>query len=251
MAFTGSGIKTENITAHFLGGPVVINSTDMPDGSIRLSAVGKVNLSKMSEPPQGSARAAPLWRRHLRGDTDWLATVDIRNKSADVSIESSLVGITSDLPEPFSKAAADTALLRFERKAMDSNSDELSLSYGELVTAKFERGQDDAGNYRVERGIVSFGTAPAVLPQNGISASGEVPSLNLDRWRSLLAQGSNEPGPGLGLTSINFHIGALDFLGRRLKDVTLNADREDGIWYSTITSEQINGGISLGPIRQR
>ncbi|MEO5655275.1 MAG: AsmA-like C-terminal region-containing protein, partial [Nitrosospira sp.] len=247
VAFTGSRIKTENITAHFLGGPVVINSADMPDGSIRLSAAGKVNLSKMSEPTQGSARPAPLWRRHLRGDTDWLATVDIRNKSADVSIESSLVGITSDLPEPFSKAATDTARLRFERKAMDLNSDELSLSYGDLVTAKFECGRDDAGNYRIERGIVSFGTAPAILPRNGISATGEVPSLNLDRWRSLLAQGSNEPGPGLGLTSINFHIGALDFLGRRLKDVTLNADREDGIWYSTITSEQINGGISWDP----
>lgn len=247
VAFTGSGIKAENMTAHFLGGPVVINSTDMPDGSIRLSAVGKVNLSKMSEPPQGSARAAPLWRRHLRGDTDWLATVDIRNKSADVSIESSLVGITSDLPEPFSKAATDTARLRFERRAMDSNSDELSLSYGDLVTAKFERGRDDAGNYRVERGIVSFGSAPAILPRNGISATGEMPSLNLDRWRSLLTQSSNEPGPGLGLTSINFHIGALDFLGSHLKDVTLSADREDGIWYSTITSEQINGGISWDP----
>lgn len=247
VAFTGSGIKAENMTAHFLGGPVVINSTDMPDGSIRLSAVGKVNLSKMSEPPQGSARAVPLWRRHLRGDTDWLATVDIRNKSADVSIESSLVGITSDLPEPFSKAATDTARLRFERRAMDSNSDELSLSYGDLVTAKFERGRDDAGNYRVERGIVSFGTAPAILPRNGISATGEMPSLNLDRWRSLLTQSSNEPGPGLGLTSINFHIGALDFLGSHLKDVTLSADREDGIWYSTITSEQINGGISWDP----
>jgi uncharacterized protein (TIGR02099 family) len=247
VAFTGSGVKTENITAHLLGGPVVINSADMPDGSIRLSAAGKINLNKMSELPQGSARAAPWWRRYLRGDTDWLATVDIRNKLADISIESSLVGITSDLPEPFSKAVADTALLRFVRRAIDSNSDELSLSYGDLVMAKFERGQDDAGNYHVERGIVSFGTAPAVLPQNGISASGEVPSLNLDRWRSLLAHAGNEPGPGLGLTSINFHIGALDFLGRHLKDVTLNADREDGIWYSTITSEQINGGISWDP----
>ncbi|MEO8992602.1 MAG: YhdP family protein [Nitrosospira sp.] len=247
VTFTGPEIKMENITAHFLGGPVVINSTDMPDGGIRLSAVGKVNLSEMSESSQGPARAEPLWRRHLRGDTDWLATVDIRNNSAEVSIESSLVGIISDLPEPFSKAATDTARLRFERRAADSDSDELSLSYGDLVTAKFARGRDDAGNYRVEKGIVNFGTTPAVLPQNGISATGEVPFLNLDRWRSLLAQGSHEPGPGLGLTSINFHIGALDFLGNRLKDVRLNADQEGGIWYSTITSEQINGGISWDP----
>jgi uncharacterized protein (TIGR02099 family) len=247
VAFTGSGIKAENITAHFLGGPVVINSTDMPDGSIRLSAAGKINLNKMNELPQESARAALLWRRHLRGNTDWLATVDVRNKLVDVSIESSLVGITSDLPEPFSKAATDTALLRLERRVTDSSSDELSLSYGDEITAKFERGRDDAGNYHVERGVVSFGTAPVVLPQNGIAATGEVPALNLDRWRSLLAQGSNEPRPGLGLTSINFHIGALDFLGSQLKDVTLNADREDGIWYSTITSEQINGGISWDP----
>jgi uncharacterized protein YhdP len=183
----------------------------------------------------------------LRGNTDWLATVDVRNKLADISVESSLVGITSDLPEPFSKAATDTALLRLERRATDSNSDELSLRYGDLVTAKFERGRDDTGNYHVERGIVSFGRAPAVLPQNGISATGEVPTLNLDRWRSLLGQGSNELGQGIGLTSINFRIGALDFLGNHLKDVALNADREDGIWYSTIKSEQINGGISWDP----
>ena len=247
VAFSDSRIKTENITALFLGGPVVINSIDMPDGSMRLSAAGKINLNKMNELLQGSARAAPLWRRYIRGETDWLATVDVRNKLADISIESSLVGITSDLPEPFSKAATDTALLRLERSATDSNSDELSLSYGDLVTAKFERGRNDAGNYHVERGIVSFGTGPAVLPQNGISATGEVAALDLDRWRRLLAQGSNESRPGLGLTSINFHIGALDFLGSHLKDVRLNADREDGIWYSTITSEQINGGISWDP----
>lgn len=264
LNFTDSGITIENITAQFLGGPIVINSIDAPAGSMRLSAVGKVNLDNLYEPqgvagdvPQGVPGGSPMrtahrWIRYVRGSTDWRAVVNIRKKLVDVSIESSLRGITSDLPEPFSKAGAAVIPLFFERKATGQDRDELSLAYGNLIAAKIKRVQDDSGNYHANLGSINFGTAPAspsgpTADNRGVSVNGTLPLLNVDRWRRLLKQFNNETDPSLGVTDISFHIGTLDFLGRRFNDVQLEADKKDGLWYSTVAGEEINGGITWDP----
>ncbi len=249
LTFDGARITIENVTARFLGGPVVLNSTGMPDGSIRLSAIGKVNLDNLYKSPQGRVLdAAPLWARHLRGSTDWRSVISLHNKLVDVSVESSLKGIISDLPEPFAKAAADVALLRFERRTIDLNKDVLDLSYGRLVTAKIKRSQDKAGNYHAERGVVSFGPTPGLMPEKtGISVNGTLPLLDLDQWRGFFKQFDDKGGSQLNLTDIVLHIGALDFLGKRLNDITLNASKDDEVWHSTVASMEIKGGVSWEP----
>lgn len=245
LAFSGSEIRIENVTAQFLGGPVILNSTVMPGGGMRLSANGKANLGNLYQQSQGgSMNTAQLWSRYLRGGTDWRATIHTHDKLADISVESSLHGVTLDLPEPFSKTATGTAPLRFERKASDKG-DLLNFSYGGLVTAKIRRLQDKAGNYHVERGIVNFGTGPALLPEKkGISVTGTLPSLDLDHWQNMLEQFNDEAAPALNLANINAHIDTLDILGKRLNDITLNASREDELWHSTVASKEIKGGVS-------
>lgn len=247
LAFSGSDIRIENVTAQFLGGPVVVNSTVMPGGGMRLSATGKANLDNLYQLSQsGTVDTAQLWPRHLRGSTDWRAIIHTHDKLVDMSVESSLQGMTLDLPEPFSKTATSMAPLRFERKASDKG-DILNFSYGGLVTAKIRRSQDKAGNYHVERGIVNFGTGPALLPEGkGISVIGALPRLDLDHWQSMLGQFNDEAAPSLSLAKVNVHIGALDVLGKRLNDITLNADKEDELWHSTVASREIKGGVSWG-----
>ena len=49
------------------------------------------------------------------------------------------------------------------------------------------------------------------------------------------------------MTGIDVQIGVLDFLGRRLNDVALSANRENGTWYSSVISEEINGNIIWDP----
>ncbi|SFN27479.1 TIGR02099 family protein [Nitrosospira briensis] len=250
LTFGDAGISIENIGARLLGGPVVINAAQMTDGSRHLSAVGKVNLDNLYQPSQGRiTRSAQLWTSYLHGSTDWRAEIRMRHALMDLSIESPLLGITSDLPEPFSKDAIDAAPLRLERKAAGPNREEFILSYGDVVTAKIKRVQDNSGKYHVERGHANFGnTMSVVLPDTtGVLVSGLLPVLNLDRWHHLLKQFNNQPGSASPLREINLKIGALDFLGRRLNDVKLNADREDDLWYSTVASKEINGGISWNP----
>ncbi|KIO50090.1 hypothetical protein SQ11_02490 [Nitrosospira sp. NpAV] len=248
LAFSGSEIKIENVTAQFLGGPVIINSTIMPGGGMRVSANGKANLGNLYQQPQsGTVNTAQLWSRYLRGSTDWRATIQTHDKLADISVESSLHGVTLDLPEPFSKTATSMATLRFERKASDKG-DLLNFSYGGLVTAKIRRLQDKAGNHHVERGIVNFGTGPALLPEKkGISVTGTLPSFDLDYWQNMLGQFNDEMAPAPNLANINVHIGTLDVLGKRLNDITLNASKEHELWHSTVASKEIKGGVSWNP----
>ena len=249
LMFTESSIKINKITAQILGGPAVINSSTPPDGGIHVTAIGKANLDNLHQLARGkSAGAVPIWTRYLHGGADWHAVLHLHRKLVNVSLESSLLGITSDLPEPFSKAAADSMPLRFERKTIDSQRDDLILRYGVLVAAQVKRSRDNTGSYHVERGIVSFGTTSTLSPaKTGVTINGALPLLDLDQWRSLFKQFNEGAEPLLGLTRINLHMGALDFFDRRFNNVTLNARMDGGEWHSIVTSKEISGDINWHP----
>lgn len=254
LTFTESSINTEKIRAQILGGPVTINSTIPPGGGIRLTVLGKANLDNLRQLTQGRpTRATQIWTKYLRGSTDWRAVFQIHDKLVNISIESSLQGITSDFPEPFSKMANDVIPLRFEKKVIDLQQDMLNISYGTLVAAKILRFRDEAGNYYVKRGILSLGTAPSMLPDTGLLLIGSLPILDLDQWRDLLKRFNFFKKPNeanelfLGLTRINLQISVLNFLGRRFNDVALDASINSREWRSTILSREIDGKVNWYP----
>jgi len=260
LTFNESNINTEKIRAQILGGPVTINATVPPSGGIRLTAVGKANLDNLNQLAQerSNSEALQIRKKYLRGSTDWRAVFQIHdNNLTDVSIESSLQGITSDLPEPFSKMADDVIPLRFERKAIDLRQEMFNVSYGALVAAKILRSHDVARDHYVRRGILSFGTAPSMLPETGVLVVGSLPKLKLDQWHDLFKRSNfyeeaneEENEPFLGLTKINLHIGVLDFLGRRFNDVALDANLNSREWRSTILSREIDGKVNWHPHNQ-
>ncbi len=249
LTFTESGIGIEKISAQALGGPVDFRSSTPPEGGMRVTATGKANFDNLRQLARNKPPVATqTWTQHFRGSTDWQAVMNIRKKLFNVSIESSMQGLVSVLPEPFSKAATDPLPLRFERKSIDSRRDDLILRYGGLVAAQIKRSRDSSGNYRVDRGIVSFGTTSTLSPaKNGVTVNGSLQSLDLDQWRSLFKQ--NDEGGRLSLdpSRINLHIGTLKFLERRFHNIGLNAFNDGGEWNSTISSKEINGDINWHP----
>lgn len=249
LTFAGSKIGSENITAQLLGGPVAVSFTSIPGGGIRVSAIGRANFDNLVPPFQGrTLGSSKSWMQYLSGSTDWRAVIQTHNTLVDVSVDSSLQGITSNLPEPFSKATTDAIPLHFERKAVDLDRDILNLSYGGLLKAKIKRLRDNASNYRVDRGTVNFGTTPLLLPEKmGMSVRGTLPLLDLDQWRSLLKQFSGEAESSVNLTSIDVHIVELDVLGKHLNDISLNASKDGGLWHSTVAGREIKGRISWEP----
>ncbi|TFH06864.1 MAG: TIGR02099 family protein, partial [Nitrosomonadales bacterium] len=255
LIFTESNIDTEKIRAQVLGGPVTINSTVSQGGGIKLTAVGEINLDNLLQLNQGRpTEATQFWTKYIRGSTDWRAVVQIHdkigNKSANVSIESSLRGITSYFPEPFSKISTDVVPLQLERNAVDLQQNMLNINYGKLVAAKIVFSRDDSGNYYTNRGFFGLGIVPSKLPETGLLLIGELPKLQLDKWRGVFNQFNSFKKPSekneiyLGPTKVNLHIDVLDFLGRRFNDLALNANMSGREWYSTILSKEIDGKVN-------
>lgn len=249
--FTESGISANNITARLLGGPMSLSSVDTRDGSVRMIALGKINLDNLYGSWQRDATRSPhAWTRYLRGSAEWRGMIHVRNKLANLSIESSLQGITSALPEPFSKAAPDRIPLRFERKAAAVNKDTLILSYGDIAAAKVRRTQDEAEEYQVDEGVVTFGAASVpTLEMPGISVSGTIRTLDLDQWRKIMIQGQAGGAAEAfsDITGVDLHLGNLTIFGRRLTDIELSAKKIDKIWHSTVASSEITGDINWNP----
>jgi uncharacterized protein (TIGR02099 family) len=253
--FTESRISVNNISARLLGGPMSLSSVDTRDGSLRMVALGKINLDNLYESWQReSAQSPQIVKKYLRGSTEWRGTVHVRNNLINLSIESSLQGIASTLPDPFSKAAPERIPLRFERKAAVVNQDSLLLSYGDIATAKIRRVLDDAEKYRVEEGAVTFGMGPIAVPKtSGISLSGTVPALDLDQWRKFAIQagqagGAAQPLPDMPhitsvITSVDLHLGNLTIFGREFTDIGLRAKKIDEVWHSTVAGSEMTGDI--------
>jgi uncharacterized protein (TIGR02099 family) len=248
MPFSESGVKLENITAQLLGGPVLISSTSTADGSMRVSALGKIDLDHVRA-RDGLSDASPAWLRYLQGGTEWQANAHLNNGMMQVTVESTLRGITSNLPEPFSKTAPDTsAPFRFERKAISSEKDRLIFSYGSTASAKIARSRDGAGKFQIETGTINLGaTSRYSTDKAGVSVTGALPTLNLDRWRNVLVQLKDEPELSPNVAHVHVHIGAVDFLGKRFHDLTLNADKKDGMWHSAVVGNEINGEVRWDP----
>ena len=130
------------------------------------------------------------------------------------------------------------------------------MNYGKQVSAKIVFSNDDLGKYHVEQGLILFGSSSAKLPRSGMLLAGELPKLQLDKWRDLSDQFNSfkKPGEGskinLGLSRIDLHIGVLDLFGRRFNGLTLNANLRDRDWYSTLLSKEISGKVNWSPQNQ-
>ena len=233
LRFTESTIDTEKIRAQILGGAVTVNSTVLQEGGISLIAVGKINLDNLLQLNQGGPTdVTSFWTKYIRGSTDWRAVVKIHDKTDakqhNILIESSLQGITSDLPEPFSKIAADVVPLRLEKDTTDLNQILTKINYGKQMAARIVSSHDDSS----------------------MLIAGELPKLQLDKWRGLFNRFNSFKNQdeknkmNLGLSEIDLHIGELDFFGRRFNDLALNANFRNGGWYSTILSREMDGQVN-------
>ena len=255
LKFTESTIDTEKVRAQILGGAVTFNSTVQKNNDINLIAEGQISLDNLLQLNQGRPTdATRFWTKYLHGSTDWIATINIKNKignsQTNVLIESSLQGLASDFPEPFSKIAPDVVSLRLENNTTDLKQNLMKINYGKQVAARIVFSQDNLGNYNTKQGLIHMGLGSSKLPESGMLLSGKLSKLQLDKWRGLFNEFDSfkKPGEGskinLGLSEIDLQIGTLDFLGRRFNDLELNANLINGEWYSTILGKEISGKIN-------
>jgi len=155
------------------------------------------------------------------------------------------VGIAADLPPPLGKDAVEPMPLRIERVIPPkSRSDSIKVSLGPAIEANFQR-KRDGDKYVMDRGVISV-NQPADLPdRDGMWVTGSLPYADADRWRALFG-GKDPTGSSLS-SAFDLKIGALDFAGRRLNDVTLRAGTRGEVWIANVSSKELAGEIFWHP----
>lgn len=236
LEFTESSVRVPGASATFLGGPLTVSAGSQRDAAVNIQFQGRVNTD--------AARRAggPDWLRHLRGATDWRGTLVMRNRRVDMVVESTLQGLAVNLPAPFTKTAAESLPLRFERRFTGPRQERLAFAAGNIVQAVFQR-RGEGAEARVERGTLRFGEGAVAEPERpGLTVAGAIKALDLDGWLALT--GESGAGTGLSLAAVDLRIDELEVFDRRFSALAVSASQQSGALQAILKGREVEGTAS-------
>lgn len=240
VAFTESTLALREMRARAFGGPVAISGgTRRAGGVIEFIARGEAQPAEL-----GALLDEPV-RRYLSGSAPYIASVTLRDGLQRVSVESPLRGVTSALPPPFAKAAADALPLRVEYVSSDAGAhDRLALWLGRLAAAEVRRARD-GDTMQAQRAALSLSPpAHAVrLPEHGVLVYGSTAALDLDRWRGIFAASGGAGGSTLPV-SVELKAARVDLLGKRIQNVAVRANGDAAGWSAVVDADELAGQLT-------
>jgi uncharacterized protein (TIGR02099 family) len=248
LEFTEKQVRLPSASFSVLGGPATATGNTDAGGNVRVSVQGRANLESFRQQVEG-----PLLKA-MRGAFDWRATVSLKNRLADVVVESNLQGAITDWPAPLGKAANDVMPMRVERRFNGPQQDRLLVSFGDLVAAQAVRRIEPSGAV-IERANIVFGAGTAPAPERrGVWVSGQAKALDLDGWLALF-QAPNQPqtqvsGSGSGsaggfeLAGLDVKVEQLDVVGKQFHNVALNVVQKGSAWTGSISAAEVTGDVA-------
>lgn len=239
LEFTESTVRVPQATATFLGGPIVVSSAPPGDATARINVQGRAHIEGLRD-----ALGNAWLTRHVSGSADWKGTLVLRRKLADLVIESTLQGVTSELPPPLRKAAAQEIPLRIERRFISQQpglTDRVDATYGEVLSARLVRRHAD-GKESIRRATVNFGGAAPEPERDGVWVSGTLKRLDLDQWLALAGDDARAPDAQLG--GIDVKLEELIASNRVFHQVAINGMAQEGGWRASLAGPELDGSAT-------
>lgn len=213
LAFTQAGMHANNVTAEILGGAASINVQSSENGAVNATVKGRSNVGVLRK-----LEPYPVLD-YLHGSTDWDVDINVINKSAQIVLTSRLQGLSSALPQPFTKSAGESMLLRAEltplmnvakpvkpcvgscpkTQSAGQEKDVITARLGNLFSARLER-QQEGGSMVIKRGLVRFGQPGKLVSSipahrlsrgrrdklEGVWLVGNLSELSVEGWGGLI-----------------------------------------------------------------
>ncbi|MDB5906363.1 MAG: hypothetical protein JWP34_477 [Massilia sp.] len=265
--FNERGVGLNGVGASFMGGPLALNGGSQREGGIVIKLAGTMTAEGLHK-----AWPAPAMQRlagHFSGATRYNGAVSVKDHKLEVTVDSSMIGLGLNFPAPASKPAAADMPLHFILSGMPANEagvarDELRLSLGSAIAARYQRQRQGKGPWSVLRGGVGV-NVPAPEPDSGMMVNVNLKSLNVDQW---IALGGAIAGPGAGAGTAAGAEGAApagaaqglaqyvvpDVMAaraaelivgeRKLDNVVVGASHQKGSWQASIDSRQASGYVT-------
>lgn len=236
--FTESSINAKNVNTWAYGAPAVFSVNTDKNHGIQIAAHGRVTDAGLRKSFDN------LLPTTVSGSADWVAKAQIINKQSEVSIHSSLVGITSKLPSPLGKATADAMPLTIIKKPISEMQDAIKVSLGHHINAKLIRTTQN-GISKIERGDIGINVAPEVNTQKGLSIRANFDELDVDEWLEQFEKTNNSTtnSNAIQINRIEITSNHFDIFDRRINALKINARASDNAWIMNLKSNEINGDL--------
>jgi uncharacterized protein (TIGR02099 family) len=263
IEFNEHGFNLNGVGASFLGGPLALAGGTGRDGAIAIRLGGTLAADGIRR--SASPALARLGAR-LSGSTRYTGAITVRERQLGVTIDSSLAGLGLELPAPLNKAQADSLPLHFVLNGAPTvdgvGRDELRLSLGNAVAARYLRSRQPRSPWIVERGGIGV-NVPAPEPDDGLMINADMKSLNVDAWlaagRAIAGEGSGSPGNPGSTSGPNFaqyvvptmiaaRASELYIGERRMADVVVGATHRGNAWQANLHSRQASGHLTWSEV---
>lgn len=239
VVFTENTFGIEEGKGRAFGEPVEIAARTIAPGEVRFNVGGGVSVRALSALYGWPALS------HLSGAAPWQASIAVGRGSTRVDVRSSLAGISSSLPHPFNKRAAETWPLKVEVGFSGQSRDVVGRLGDRLELALSGKGPAD--RFDIARGAVAI-NAPLSMPRQGLALAVELDELDLDAWRGLSSQfASDQPMPW---TQLDIAVGKLRVFDYDLSHFELDAKASEGAWSGRVASDVLGGGFAWHDGRQ-
>ncbi|MEM9385130.1 MAG: YhdP family protein [Pseudomonadota bacterium] len=254
-----NGLSGEDIRGAVLGGAVGVRLTPLYDQRGK-AVTSQLEVRGRFDVAEAVRAMLPAVDGYLEGTTEYVASLRLPQANEDVRslvIESDLVGALMALPAPLAKPFAEALPTSVEISHAGDGTAGLSLAIGQLLRARVD-GTMQAGVLSLERGAVTFGGAPPVLPQaRGLDVSGAIDELDLTGWGTVLArvgsgaaldvEGASPRGADVlvlpPLNALGLEIARLQVAGQTLEDMSVALRSGDDRWALDLRSEDVAGEI--------
>lgn len=251
LRFSADHLEARGIRGSLLGSALTVDVKTAGDGNVQVNASGEVSVAALRR-----QFPHPIFD-HLAGSAKWNGNIRVRKKYAEVKLGSNLIGLSSSLPEPFNKPATEAMAFSLERKPppepMPSRpagtrtadttvarapvpatpaQDILDISLGRALRFQLVR-RHDANHAVITRGLLAVGEVGAGLPERNLNVAVNLPRINLDFWRKLVAGQGNggardEPSlPALPAVQFDLRANDLTLMEKSFHDVRIIGGRPE------------------------
>ncbi|NGZ85984.1 YhdP family protein [Duganella aceris] len=260
IEFNEHGVNLNQLSGSFLGGPVSITGGSLKDNSIVVKLGGMLTADGFRKNYQ-----MPVMQRlgaQFAGSARYNGTVTVRDHQVVVAVDSSLTGLSLDLPDPVRKAPGDAMPLRFVLTSglvadgAGALHDEMRINLGNNIAARYQRQKIGKTHWKLVRGGIGVNT-PAPEPDSGLAFNVNLRTLNIDNWLdfggAIAGKDDGAPAPAADAVDIGQYVlpdaiaarsSELVVGGRKLENVVIGVSRQKSMWQASIDSTQANGYLT-------
>ena len=239
LRFTGDRLEARQVRGTMLGAPMTLDLAT-EGGGIALRAAGSATVRDLRQHFGFAALA------DVAGTAPWSALLNVREGVADLRVESSLQGVSSSLPEPFNKTAADRMALLVERRAATGAGDQWKVRLGDTAQLTLMR-RLEQGRLVVDRGLAAIGPVEARLPERGLGLAVNARRLDADLWRRRMATDNGGATSGASslppLGRVDLRVDEFLVHGRTIHDLQLDGTHDGSVWKMAIKSKEAVGRV--------